>query len=175
MTVLVAGSSDDAEEDQSSGTVTLTSTDLEFTSDGSTVQTVAMRFDSLAIPRGARVTTAYIELTADETQPDVTNLTLYGEAVDNAATFTTASKNISSRTKTSAAVSWTNIPVWNVGVPYRTPDLSSLIQQVVNRPGWVTGNAMAFIVTGSGHRTAATFDGNSAAAPKLVIEYTTSP
>jgi hypothetical protein len=138
------------------------------------VQAVAMRFDSLAIPQGATITDAYIEFTADETHQDATNLTVYGEAVDNAATFTTASKNISSRTKTSAAVSWTKIPVWSVDVHYRTPDLSSIIQQIVNRRGWVTGNAMALIVTGSGHRTAAAFDGNSAAAPKLVIEYTTS-
>jgi len=46
-----------------------------------------------------------------------------------------------------------------------------VIQQVVDRPGWASGNAMAFIITGSGHRTADAFEGGAANAPLLHIEY----
>jgi hypothetical protein len=45
------------------------------------------------------------------------------------------------------------------------------MQQVVSRPGWASGNAMAFIITGSGHRTADAFDGSAPNAPLLHFEY----
>ena len=49
--VRVPANSDDAEE--ASGTVDLTSSDLELTTDGSKVQTIGMRFPTLAIPANA--------------------------------------------------------------------------------------------------------------------------
>ena len=168
----VAASSDDAEE-SSSGGVALTSSDLEFVTDGSTTQTVGMRFAGVGIPAGARITRAYIQFVADESQSEATALTIKAQAVDSAPTFTTASFNVSSRQRTSAGASWSPA-AWTAGqsgLDQRTQDLAAVLQEVVNRPGWASGNAMAFIVTGSGHRTAVAFDGNSAGAPLLHVEY----
>jgi hypothetical protein len=58
--VRVAASSDDAEE-SSGGSVSLTSSDLELVTDGTVVQTVGVRFRSLAIPKGATITAAWIQ------------------------------------------------------------------------------------------------------------------
>ena len=85
--VQVAASSDDAEE-KPSGSMRLTSSDLELTQDKTNQQVVGMRFTGVNIPPGASIQNAYIQFQADETGSDPTSLTIYGEAVDNATTFT---------------------------------------------------------------------------------------
>ena len=52
-----------------------------------------------------------------------------------------------------------------------TPDLTSLVQEIVDRAAWSSGNAMAFIIAGSGQRTAISVDLNSDHEPRLVITY----
>jgi hypothetical protein len=168
----VAAAADDAEE-AASGSVNLGSSDLEMVLDGSVVQTVGMRFANLGVPAGATVTGAYVQFVADESQSEATALTLRAQAADSAPTFTTATSNVSSRPRTAAAVSWSP-PAWTAGsasTAQRTPDLSALVQEVVNRPGWASGNALALIVNGTGHRTAVAFDGGATKAATLHIDY----
>ena len=57
------------------------------------------------------------------------------------------------------------------GRDQRTPDLSPVVQELVDRPGWSGGNALALIITGTGRRTADSYDGSAAAAPLLHIDY----
>ncbi len=176
----IMASSDDAEENASTS-MSLTSSDLELTCDTGTSpcpsndsgkQSIGMRFGSLGIPKNATINSAYIVFTAKEAQSEATNVTFNGQAADNAPTFTTTSGNISSRTKTTASASWSSLPAWTVGNTYRSPDLSPIVQEIVNRSGWASGNAAAMIVTGLGHRTAWSYDGNSASVAKLVVTYT---
>ena len=100
-------------------------------------------------------------------------LGIQGQAADDSATFTTATKNISSRPRTAASVSWTPV-AWSIvqerGPNQQTPDLSGVLQEIVARPGWVSGHAIVVIVTGSGTRTAEAFNGT--APPVLHVEYT---
>jgi hypothetical protein len=177
----IAASSDDAEEYAANGSMYLTSSDLELTYDPGTwpapgQQLVGMRFTKLSIPNNATITSAYAEFTVKETTwTDPTNLTLQAEAADNSTTFTTAAYNTSSRTRTISSVLWSNLAVWNTsGAAIRTPDLSPLVQEVVNRGGWANGNALSLIVTGTGHRTPYAYDGLATGAPKLVVTFTGS-
>ena len=82
--------------------------------------------------------------------------------------------NVSNRPVTSASVAW-NPPAWpTVGArttAQQTPDISSLVQAVVSRPGWAQGNALGIQLTGTGRRTAESFEGNF--APLLHVEYGT--
>jgi hypothetical protein len=55
------------------------------------------------------------------------------------------------------------------GVDQRTPNLAPVLQQVVDRPGWLPGAALALIVSGSGSRVAEAFDGTF--APVLHIDF----
>ncbi|MCB9006677.1 MAG: hypothetical protein H6656_04760 [Ardenticatenaceae bacterium] len=173
--VRVSSDADDAEESPS-GNMYLNSSDLELVYDdynGGT-QLVGMRFRSLAIPQGATITHAKIEFEVDETDYTSTSLVIQAEAVDNAAVFTTADNNISSRPRTIATVNWTNIPAWNqTSEKQQTPDISAVIQEIVSRSGWNNGNDLVLIITGSGTRTAESHDGESSNAPLLTIEYTT--
>jgi RHS repeat-associated protein len=61
------------------------------------------------------------------------------------------------------------------GPDQRTPNLSSVLQEVLNRPGWTSGNALAIIITGSGKRIAKSYDRDMYGAPYLHIEYTVPP
>ena len=60
-------------------------------------------------------------------------------------------------------------------VEQRTPDLSTVIQEIVSRSDWQAGNDLAVIISGSGERTAESFDGEAAAAPLLHVDYTLGP
>ena len=171
--VSVGSSTDDAEEKVSSGNVNLTSSDLEMTEESST-QLIGMRFQNLDIPAGAVITNAYIQFTVDEVANIATNLIIQGEDIDDAVTFSTTTNDISSRSTTTANVSW-NPAAWNTvgeaGSNQQTPDLSPIVQEIVNRGGWNAGNDMVFIVSGSGKRVAESYNGSTTAAPKLTVEF----
>ena len=170
----VGVNTDDAEENLGSGSVSTAGNDLELVTDGATSQEVGIRFQNLAIPQGATITNAYITFTAKTIDTGVTNLNFYGEAADNAVTFSTTTYDITSRTKTTASVTWSSVPGWNtIDEEHQTPDLTAAIQEVVNRAGWSSGNALVFIVTGSGERTAYSYATSSSdKAPKLHVEFT---
>ncbi len=79
---------------------------------------------------------------------------------------------------TTASVAWSP-PDWNsvgvAGPDQRTPDLSEIIQEIVDRTDWSPGNAMVIVITGSGRRTAESYNGSPAGAPLLHFEYIPSP
>ena len=133
----------------------LTSTDMELGADGGTLQYVGMRFTNITIPRGATILNAYVEFEVDETGSNPTSVLIQAQASDNAPTFTTSTSNISSRARTTAQVAWNNIPAWTVlNAKWQTPNISFMIQEVVNRPAWASGNSMVIIINGTGRRTA---------------------
>ena len=174
----VSQSSDDAEE-HDDGSMDITSSDLELVQESDTQQ-VGMRFQSVTIPSGSTITNAYVQFTADEAHAAATSLTLYGEDIDNAPTFTSTNADISGREKTSASVSWPNIPEWSVGESgpdTKTTELKTIIQEIVDRTGWASGNALVIIVTGAkdNKRVAESQDGSSANAPQLVVSYNAPP
>ncbi len=168
----VAAGNDDAEQ-RSNGSVYRNSSDLELIADGSRQQTVGMRFTGVAVPQGATVTNAYVEFTTDETNSGTTNLTFRAQDADDPPAFGSGSNDITARPVTSASVAWSP-SAWNtVGQKHQTPNLAPVIQEVVGRSGWVSGNAMVIIVTGTGERTAEAYEGSASQAALLHIEYDT--
>ena len=183
ISVRVNAGEDDAEQRTDTGATTITSNDLEPVNDNNDSgqpYAVGVRFTNLAIPAGATITNAYIQFTTDDSPANSAGnatFTLQGHDVDSAAAFAATANNITSRATTTASVIWSGIPAWSTagqaGADQRTPDLSSIVQEIVDRPGWTSGNAMAFIVTGAStnHREAESYNGTAAAAPLLVVEY----
>ncbi|MCG5480865.1 MAG: metallophosphoesterase [Ensifer alkalisoli] len=169
----VAASIDDVEEN-AKGTVTLNSSDLELAVDGTKIQTVGIRFTGIDIPPGAIITGAYIQFTTDQVSTGAVSLSIRGEDADDATAFTTAKFSVSSRLTTDAAVSWSPGD-WTVrgeaGFEQRTPDLSAIVQEIVDRFGWATLNGMVFLITGSGTRNARAYDSRPESAPLLHIEF----
>ncbi|WP_372882586.1 DUF5011 domain-containing protein [Psychromonas sp.] len=171
----VSASTDDAEE-RLDGRMYLTSSDLNLAADKQ-LQTIGVRFSDLPIPTTAIITKVYIQFQADETDFLLdTQLNIVAESTDNTPVFTDTDYNISSRNKTNASVSWAPAAwstIGEAGEAQRTPDLSAIVQEIVSETGWQSGNAIAFIFTGTGTRTAEAYDGEQAAAPLLYLEYTT--
>ncbi|NVJ60249.1 MAG: DUF5011 domain-containing protein [Gammaproteobacteria bacterium] len=164
---------DDVEQ-RTDGSMYSNSSDIELVNDNGD-QIVGLRFNNLTIPQNAVIKNAYLQFTADETNSGATVLQIRAHAADNAPVFGTTSNNLSQRNLTSTSVSWSPA-AWNsVGESssaQRTPSLSGVIQQIVNRSGWNSGNSIAFVISGSGERTAESFEGSSSNAAKLIIEYT---
>ena len=96
---------DDVEQ-RLSGSMSLSSSDLELVNDGSTAQKTGLRFTGIDIPRGATVTRAYIQFQADETGSTPTALLISGLDSDDAAPFAKTANNLSSRQTTDAVASW---------------------------------------------------------------------
>ncbi len=160
---------DDAEEAVADGSIDIASSDLEMVMEDSE-QIVGVRFRNLDIPSGAVVTNAYITFATDETNDEDTSLLIRGEDIDDALAFTTSNSDISSRTTTLASANWRNIPEWDaVGELHQTANLKDIVQEIIDRGGWSTGNNIAFIISGSGKRVASSVDG--ATAPVLHIDY----
>jgi hypothetical protein len=166
----VGAGSDDAFE-WADGKMSRGGGDLELGVDQSAT-TAGLRFAGLTIPQGVTINNAYVQFQSDERGTQATNLSIRAQSADNAVTFGTKAFNISTRPTTSASVAWAP-PSWTTsglaGPAQRTPDLSPVLQQVVNRPGWASGNALVLIVTGSGRRTAEVFE--SGAPAILHLEY----
>ena len=168
----ITASSDDAEERVSTGSVGLTSGDLELIQ-ASAPQTIGLRFTGLAIPQGATIVNAYVQFEADEVSSGTADLVIEGEAAGDALTFTTAKRNISSRPRTSG-VTWGAVPDWTAvgqaGPAQRTPDLTIVVREIVNQSTW-SGNSLVLIITGSGRRVAESFNGDPPGAPLLHVEF----
>ncbi|MFE8070300.1 Ig-like domain-containing protein [Marinobacteraceae bacterium S3BR75-40.1] len=165
---------DDVEE-RAGGNMYVDSSDLELIHDRGEDQLVGLRFTGVGVPQGATITRAWVQFTTDETNSEATELTLRGENTDNAAGFSTADYNLSTRPRTAASTYWQPGAWDSVGAATaseRTPDIASVIQEIVNRSGWNSGNALALIISGSGERTAESYEGASNRAALLHIEYT---
>ena len=55
------------------------------------------------------------------------------------------------------------------GPDERTPDITNLIQSIVSREGWESGNAIGFVIRGKGKRVAKSFKSDPKAATKLFV------
>ncbi|NLR95045.1 InlB B-repeat-containing protein, partial [Flammeovirga agarivorans] len=172
----VSTDEDDAEEAED-GSIDLSSSDLELVYDpheDAGNQIVGIRFQALDIPKGAIIKEAYIQFTADEDKNDEGSMNIYAQYDNSPVAFTTTINDISSRPKTTASVVWTPVD-WDVvgdaGDAQKTPDLSTLVQEVIDRDGWTSGNNMAFIIEGTGRRVAESYKGSSTEAPQLIIEF----
>jgi K319L-like, PKD domain len=169
--IAVSTGSDDAEE-SSAGGMLLTRKNLRIVLAAGSPQTVGLRFASIAIPQGSAIIGAYVQFRVDNPTSGATTLAIRGQASDNAATFTTATANISSRPRTAATATWSP-PAWTTvgatGSAQRTADLSLVIQEIVNRAGWSEGHALALIITGQGKRVADSFEGGF--GPILHVEF----
>lgn len=174
-------SENDAEENRSNGSVNITSSDLELCYDpgvigiGSKDQYVGIRFESIDIPKTAIVDSAFIQFTADGTTNNPTLVEVHGELMFNSPVFSTSlDYNISARTRTSNFVNW-NIPEWNnsdaATENERTPNLNTLVEEIIQQSLWQRNNSMSFIIEGSGTRRAYSYDGSSSQAPVLHIYY----
>ncbi|MBA2667023.1 MAG: hypothetical protein H0U69_08310 [Trueperaceae bacterium] len=184
---LIVEGADDAEEFKSdvnaffpAGGVQVTSSDIDLTYDaafGAGV-VVGLRYQGVSIPAGAVIDAATITFTRHAGGNGAPVLTVQGEASDSAAPIVgdgdgTASFGISGREHTVASTEWANPTPWDETSV--SPDLADIVQEIVDRDGWASGNALAFIITSensdsANFRRAQSFEGGNPAV--LSVTYT---
>jgi hypothetical protein len=170
--VPVSSGLDDVEEG-ADGRVHTKGTGLALVTDDGK-QTVGIRFEGVAIPAGAFVSRAWLDLNVDEASADEGALMIRGEASADAAAFTTSAGDVSRRPRTDAEVPWT-ISSWvaagKAAPAQQTQDLAAVVREIIDTPGYRTGNAMVFVVSGRGGRTVDSYDRAPGRAPVLHVEF----
>lgn len=145
--------------------------DLSLTTKPASNQLAGLKFSNVAVPQGVTIREAYITFTSKNDGTSQTNMVIKAHDVDNAPGFSTTANDLSSRSLTSDSVQWYYVQTWADSVEYESPDLSNVVQEIIDRSGWASGNGMAFIISGSGIREAWSFDSNPDLAPALTIKY----
>lgn len=148
---------------------------------GGSVRHAWVRFPQVYLPQGATITAAALRLTAYATD-SYTGVTLrvYGNAADNAAAPTSMA-DADAKALTTAYVNWVCATGWTDGQVYSPGDLTAIIQEIVNRPGWASGNALMLLIKDNGsaaghnHQFTAYDAGLPAEYAELEIHYDGEP
>lgn len=102
------------------------------------------RFTNVTIPQGSTINSATLNTYLSSSSFDDIDARIYCQDIDDAGTFTSAASDISNRTPTTAYTAW---QVTNMGVGWETsPDFAAAVQEVIERPGWASGNDLAVIL-----------------------------
>lgn len=166
--VRVVTGTDDAEQ-RKNGTVSVKDGDLQLINSSENTAT-GIRFVGLNIPRGAVIVCASLNFSANERDSGPCNLAIHAHAHGDAPTFR-GRYDITSRQRTAESIQWSPGP-WGIeGATEVTPCLATLVQEIVDRDDW-SGNAIAFVITGTGQRVAESYEGRTTAdAPVLHVEW----
>lgn len=136
-----------------------------------------LRFFHLPVPQGATINHAEVWVTASEDSYQAMNLTVYAHDVDNSSDFSNAPL-VSSRPRTTASVAWSapRSEGWRADRAYISPELKTIVQEVVNRPGWNELNALSLLlIAGPGDsvpRAVWSVDGSYDKRAEIYIYYT---
>ena len=135
-----------------------------------------IRFAGVDLPRGARVTDAYIEFRARRDFSSALDMRIAIEDSGDAAAFAASANNLSRRSTLGAAVPWTGALAHRSGDAIRTPALTDLVQSVSSRASWCGGNALSFIFDSRAEASVGalplwSYEGDPSRAPRLLIRY----
>ena len=167
-------------EQQPDSTIYQQSSDLELIRDDQVGdQVIGLVFEQLNIRRGSWIQSAYIQFTADDDVNDLSAdssyLIIHGHAVDDADLFDETLFSVSQRPVTNFRKTWSVEPWLTInerGPLQRSPDLSPIIQEIVNRDGYSKSSNIGFTISGTGKRAASSFEGGGLPlAPELCVTY----
>lgn len=154
---------------------------------------IALRWAKVPVPPGAIVSNCYFSVNAINYAATTVNSRITGDKELEAATWTTIADYQSRRGTivggpdnskiTSAQVVWNDIEPWAGNQWYDSPDISAIVQEIVDQPGWGSGNPVALFwddhegLSTQSNRTCRGIDSyyyRPSTAAKLHIEYTLS-
>lgn len=163
----IIASADDAREDTPTTVITGTNITMDTAS-----RYGGFRFQNVTIPQGATISAATLTGTIPAVFNDSPDVTIWCEAADNAAAFAATNNNISGRTATTATATWT---ATDIGTGAKTSvDFAAAVQEVINRAGWASGNALVVILKGNSVNPLRfnAYDGGGADYATLDVTYT---
>lgn len=121
-------------------------------------------WNNVTIPKGAIIVSAIITFKAFSNRSvNTCNTNMYFNNEDSAISPTSVA-TYNAKTVTSA-IAWT-IPAWVINTSYDSPDISTILQTIINRSNWVSGNSLMVL-----HKN----NGSSTNAVRDAISYENSP
>ncbi|MFH1601378.1 MAG: prepilin-type N-terminal cleavage/methylation domain-containing protein [Candidatus Shapirobacteria bacterium] len=133
------------------------------------------RFTNVAIPQGATINSAVLSWRAAAEYSANLSISVAANAADNPSS-PASSTDFRGRPLTSAGVEWNINTNWLNNNWYSPPDIGEVIQEIVDRPGWSSGNSLLIITKDNG--TAAdslrgyrAVEGSPTSASKLEVDY----
>jgi hypothetical protein len=155
-------------------TILTNSPDLDFLNG----RWVGLRFRDVQIPPGSGILHARVQFSAAvSSAAGALTVQIRGVAADNAPVFGTAPNSVSNTPATASSVPWNLPTAWTAGETgpnQLTPDFAPVLQEIIDRPGWTEGNALAILFRGTAGtvlRQAFSQDGRPQAAAVLIIDY----
>lgn len=178
LTLAVSASSDDARNPDGGALTTTEKVAQIGAGSGGNANVAGFRFGGVTIPKGAVIESVQLTMVANKTTTSRLVVDCAFETSDNAATFSGAS-GPAQRAVTSAKQRADRSVQRTGGKRYVIcggAQLVASLQEIVNRGGWASGNAVALIANGpatpSGARVGfRTRDYSAKTAPRLVITY----
>lgn len=130
------------------------------------------RLPAVTIPKGSTVTASTTQVYV--TAGTAVDVTIYGEAVDNAVDFA-ATADVVDRARSTASVAWSATGLTKTAFN-TTPSLTAIYDELVKRPGFVSNNAINLIFIGGSTTARAlscqAYAGSTTNCTKASITYT---
>jgi hypothetical protein len=126
-------------------------------------------YQDVTIPPGSTITSCVMDVYLPNASYDDPNLIIQMEAADTVSTFGSNNYNMD-RPLTTSYVIWNQSSIGTGWI--QTPDFASVLQDVIDRPGWASGNDISVIMTslsGCNVRINAYDNGNSTQAALSVV------
>ncbi|MBL4578145.1 MAG: CUB domain-containing protein, partial [Flavobacteriales bacterium] len=136
--------------------------------------TTGLRFQTVPLPQGATITTATLSVRAYDAVSPTINTKISADDVDNSIDFSATKP--SGRTKTTSQVDWDVSVAWSTGTYYNSPEIKTVIQEIVNRGSWASNNSLSIIVANDGgtdNRNMSTYNENTAYGARFNASYVT--
>ena len=142
---------------------------------GAYLNEAGLRFTLIDVPQGSTINSSYIQFRPYSDRTINAYIKFQGEDIDNASQFSNYT-DFESRIRTSTEANYFFNGYYEEDVWFNSPDISNIIQEIVDRPGWSTDNSLVIFSEGYnpyGTAMLITYsrDRDSIVAPKLFINY----
>ena len=166
----VAGPDGEAHED-AEGVVSLRQQTLSL-GDPSAADRIGLRFGDIPLAAETVIREAYLQFTSDQIATEPAELIIQTENSGQPAPFSSKAHNLSQRSLHDIQVKW-QPPAWNAvaeaAAPQRTPDLAEILRPVLQHPDWRPGNALTFLIRGTGNRSVLASSAAKGTGVQLVV------
>jgi len=137
----------------------------------------AIRFEPVSdgIPNNATIISAKITFNAHANWPGEVNAIIYGNDADD-ATAPTDGAAFNNLDETTEYVEWDNVAEWTAGENYDSPDITDIVQEIVDRSGYADTSAIQMEIFDNGSANTAgrgfhTYKEGAAYAPVLTVTF----
>ena len=138
-----------------------------------------MRWTTVPVPAGAYIASAVVQLRAGgDFSATAVHVNLHFNAADSAVAPTSYAQ--AEALALTQALAWSNVGAWVQFTWYSTPDITALLQLILDRQGWQADNDIMLVVRDNGSSSSArrryyTANYGTSSSPRLVVVWYESP